>query len=146
MEMIREMSKVFTTELDTGLAAEVSAKSTAESTAESIAELISLRELSQSVGVSRRSIQGYENEGLISPVNRNKYGHLLYDDYMRERADKVHFLQKTGFMLKEIKGIIDAPPEIMVSALEKKLPELEEKERQLSEIIRQIKDYIAKLN
>lgn len=37
------------------------------------------REICETLGVSRRALQGYEKAGLVTASGRNKYGHLLYD-------------------------------------------------------------------
>lgn len=46
---------------------------------------MTLREICETLEVSRRAIQGYENAGLVKATGRNKYGHLLYDDKAKER-------------------------------------------------------------
>lgn len=109
-------------------------------------EYICLRELCRNVGVSRRSIQCYEHEGLMGPSSKNKYGHLLYDAGMIERAKLIHFMQEVGFTLKEIKEIIDAPPSVIREAFELRLPELEKEEEHLKELIYEVKQYINHLN
>ena len=35
------------------------------------------REICETLGVSRRALQGYEKAGLVTASGRNKYGHLL---------------------------------------------------------------------
>ena len=39
---------------------------------------MTLRELCDSLGVSRRAVQGYEKAGLVSPEGKNERGYLLY--------------------------------------------------------------------
>ena len=43
-------------------------------------EFVTLRELCENVGVTRRAIQGYEKMGLVKANETNKYGHLLYGE------------------------------------------------------------------
>lgn len=89
-------------------------------------EEMTLREICLSIGVSRRAVQGYEKANLVSATGKTDRGHLLYDRFARERIKKIKLFQDMGFSIKEIQIIIDAPPEILKTALmerEKKLNE-----------------------
>ena len=104
-----------------------------------------LRQVCAELNISRRTIQGYEKEGLVSPSGKNKYGHLLYGEAERERIRLVRFYQQVGFSLKEIKALMEAPVPIRKAALERKEGELESECLRLQELIRQVKEYIAVL-
>ena len=104
-----------------------------------------LRQVCAELNISRRTIQGYEKEGLVSPSGKNKYGHLLYGEAERERSRLVRFYQQVGFPLKEIKALMEAPVPIRKAALERKEGELESECLRLQELIRQVKEYIAVL-
>ena len=104
-----------------------------------------LRQVCVELNISRRTIQGYEKEGLVSPSGKNKYGHLLYGEAERERIRLVRFYQQVGFPLKEIKALMEAPVPIRKAALERKEGELESECLRLQELIRQVKEYIAVL-
>ncbi len=67
---------------------------------------MTLREICETLGVSRRALQGYEKAGLVASTGRNKYGHLLYDEKARERIAEIKFYQQLGFSIKEISDII----------------------------------------
>ena len=108
-------------------------------------ELLTLKELCESVGVSRRSIQCYEKAGLMMPTDKNKYGHLLYDINTMHRAEKIRFMQELGFKLKYIKEIIDAPKDVMKEALERRVRELEEEVARLDRIIQEATRFIESL-
>lgn len=108
-------------------------------------ELLTLKEICEFVGVSRRSIQCYENAGLMVPTDRNKYGHLLYDKKTMHRAEKIKFMQDLGFKLREIGEIIDAPREVMKEALERRVEELEKENAKLEQIIKEAIEYIETL-
>lgn len=41
--------------------------------------VMTLREVCDTYGVSRRAVQGYEKAGLISASQKNERGYLLYD-------------------------------------------------------------------
>lgn len=104
-----------------------------------------LRQVCAELNISRRTIQGYEKEGLVSPSGKNKYGYLLYGEAERERIRLVRFYQQVGFPLKEIKALMEAPVPIRKAALERKEGELESECLRLQELIRQVKEYIAVL-
>lgn len=70
---------------------------------------MTLREICETLGVSRRALQGYEKAGLVISSGRNKYGHLLYDKDAEMRIAQIKFYQQLGFSIKEITMIIDAP-------------------------------------
>lgn len=70
---------------------------------------MTLREICETLEVSRRTIQGYEKAGLVAATARNKCGHLLYDDTAKFRIARIKFYQQLGFTVKEITVIIDAP-------------------------------------
>ena len=70
---------------------------------------MTLREICETLGVSRRALQGYEKAGLVTASGRNKYGHLLYDKDAEMRIAQIKFYQQLGFSIKEITMIIDAP-------------------------------------
>lgn len=48
-------------------------------------------------------LQRYEKLNLIHSTERNKYGHLYYDEEMIHRIIIIRFLQQTGFTLPQIK-------------------------------------------
>lgn len=79
---------------------------------------ITLREVCDTFGVSRRAVQGYEKAGLVSATSKNKRGYLLYDNNSQERIKKIKLFQEMGFSIKEICEIIDAPNHILRYALE----------------------------
>lgn len=78
---------------------------------------MTLREVCLALGVSRRAIQGYENANLVSATNKTESGYLLYNDSARERIRQIKLYQNMGFTIKEIKAIIDGPPEVLKAAL-----------------------------
>ena len=65
--------------------------------------MITLRELCEHTGVTRRTIQCYEVKGLMKAADKNKMGHLLYHDDAIEEVNLIRFYQSIGFTLKEIK-------------------------------------------
>ncbi|MBQ9141766.1 MAG: MerR family transcriptional regulator [Lachnospiraceae bacterium] len=99
----------------------------------------------ETLGLSRRVIQGYEQAGLLKPTGKNKYGHLLYDYEAFERVKEIRFLQQLGFQLKEIKGLIDAPNEVRKEAIKSRLGDLESEMERLGQLIQEAYEYMKEL-
>ena len=78
---------------------------------------MTLREVCNTIGVSRRAIQGYEKESLVSATGKTNRGYLLYDTAAQERIKKIKLYQDMGFSLKQIKLIIDDSSPILKNAL-----------------------------
>lgn len=108
-------------------------------------EQMTLKQICESVGVSRRSIQCYEKAGLMKPTDKNKYGYLLYDTNALHRAELIRFMQELGFKLKDIKEIIDAPKTVMREALEKRVKELEIEVERINQIIIEASAYMENI-
>lgn len=106
---------------------------------------MTIREICNAFGVSRRAIQGYEKAGLISASGKNEYGHLLYDETAQERIKRIKFFQQTGFTIKEIVSIMDAPDDILKPALEKRLHKLIEEKKNIELVVDQIYELIERL-
>ena len=70
-------------------------------------ENMTLREVCTALGVSRRAVQGYENESLVTATGKNNRGYLLYDSEAQERIKKIKLYQDMGFSRKQLKEIID---------------------------------------
>lgn len=83
-----------------------------------------LREMCDELGVSRRTIQGYEKEGLVSASGRNKYGYLLYNEASQRKIAQIRLYQEFGFKVKEIKYLIDAPEQEFVESIKKQTEHL----------------------
>lgn len=102
-----------------------------------------LREVCTALQISRRTIQGYEKAGLVSPSGKNKYGHLLYDQQAQKRIQTIRFYQQMGFSIREIQQIADASPAAKKAALMTRIAALEAKQTELRQLIQQAKQYIA---
>lgn len=107
---------------------------------------MTLREICETLGVSRRALQGYEKAGLVIATGRNKYGHLLYDNVAEMRIAQIKFYQQLGFSIKEITGIIDAPNAVIKTALERQIQKLSEEKAEMDELIEKANQMITKLS
>ena len=66
---------------------------------------MTLREVCNDFGVSRRAVQGYEKANLVSASGKNERGYLLYDEDSQERIKRIKLFQQMGFTIKEIKEL-----------------------------------------
>lgn len=107
--------------------------------------MMTLREVCEAVGVSRRAIQGYEKAKLVSSTAKNDRCYLLYDQKAIERIQKIKLFQDMGFSLKMIKEIIDAPNSCLKQALEIQIKRMEEDIEHKGTMIIVAKEIIAKL-
>lgn len=107
--------------------------------------IMTLRELCEISGTSRRAIQGYEAAGLVKASGKNKFGHLEYDEESQERVKTIRLYQRMGFTLKEIVHFIDKENAVIVKALEERLVQLYKNKSDLEEIIDITIDMINKL-
>lgn len=64
-----------------------------------------IKEVSQLVGVSRRTLQYYDDEGIFS-TKRERNNHRVYDQYALERIWQVLIYKEMNFELKEIKRLL----------------------------------------
>ena len=94
------------------------------------------------VGVTRRAIQGYEKAGLVKPIDKNKYGHLLYDEAAIEKIAMIKQYQNFGFSIKEIKVLQNLPQEEYLEKLKGKLTSLQLELQQLKKNINLLKQLI----
>ncbi len=98
-------------------------------------DLKTLQDVCKSIGVTRRAVQGYEVAGLVSSVDKNKYGHLLYGTDEQKRIAKIKMYQDLRFTIKEIKELIDAPNYIVKGALERQIKRLRTEKKELEAFI-----------
>lgn len=62
-------------------------------------------EVSKLVGVSRRTLQYYDDEGILA-VERSENNYRLYDQKSLERIWKIMIYKEMGFKLKEIQSLL----------------------------------------
>lgn len=92
---------------------------------------ITLREVCNLLGVTRRAVQGYEKAGLVEAFGKNKYGYLLYDELAVEKIKIIKLYQEFGFSVKEIKVLLQIPAEDYVSMMSNRLSKMKEELRKL---------------
>lgn len=106
---------------------------------------MTLRNICDTFGVSRRAVQGYEKAGLVSMSGKTERGYLLYNESSQQRIKQIKLFQQMGFTLKEIKDIIDAPDDILKAALEKQVEKLKEQKENMEVLIGEMYKLIESL-
>ena len=104
---------------------------------------VTLREVCDMVGISRRTVQGYEQAGLVASTGRNKYGYLLYDEVAVARIQDIKMYQHFGFALKDIKVLLSTSEEENVELMSKKLADMKEKLIELEANVTKMEGIIA---
>lgn len=99
-----------------------------------------IEEVSKLSGVSKRTLQYYDDEGIL-PVKRSKNNYRLYDDETMERLWKILWYKEMGFDLREIKLILggvkqETVVEEKVNKLNNTIRVLEEKKKVIEYIQR----------
>lgn len=63
---------------------------------------LTLKQLCEVCGVSRRAVQGYEKYDLVKPTGKTERGYLLYDHDAKRKVEFIKSLQNYGFTVKEV--------------------------------------------
>ena len=106
---------------------------------------MTLREVCNAVGVTRRAVQGYEQAGLVSATCRNERGYLLYDEEALEKIKKIKLFQEMGFTVREISELDHAPNHVLKAALEIRVEKLRMEDGRVNEMIRVAVEMIREL-
>ena len=101
-----------------------------------------LREVCETLGVSRRAIQGYEKAGLVSASGKNERGYLLYDKSCQEKIRQILLYRKMGFKVKEIKRLFDVPEAELKITLENQVIKMAEKQQEIEILIKKVYELI----
>lgn len=104
---------------------------------------MTLKEVCDMVGVSRRTVQCYEQAGLVESTGRNKYGYLLYDEEAVTRIQDIKMYQHFGFALKDIKVLLSTSEKEYVELMSKKLADMKEQLIELEANVTKMEGIIA---
>ena len=106
---------------------------------------MTLREVCDTSGVTRRAVQGYERAGLVAPTGRNRRGYLLYDEPAQEKIRKIKLFQEMGFSVREITELDNAPNHVLKTALEARVEKLRKEHGRVNDMICVALEMIEKL-
>lgn len=98
---------------------------------------LTLREVVNLTGITRRAIQGYEKAGLVSAAGKNERGCLLYDTKTLERIRRIKLFQKLGFSVKEIQRLIYLPKDKAQKEIMEKVKRLQERKTEIDLLIQE---------
>lgn len=68
-----------------------------------------VKEISDLTGISVRTLQYYDEIGLLKPTEKSDAGYRLYDDKALETLQQILFFREFDISLKEIKAVLDNP-------------------------------------
>lgn len=94
-----------------------------------------VHEVSKSIGVSKRTLQYYDEIGLLSPTKYTESGYRLYDDVALEKLWKILLMRELGYQLNDIKKIMNDPDFDMRDSIEKHIEILTKKKNRLDNLI-----------
>ena len=94
-----------------------------------------VHEVSRLTGVSIRTLQYYDQIGLLHPAEYTEAGYRLYDDAALETLQQILLFRELEFPLKEIKGIIRSPAFDRQKALSQQIELLQLKKEHLENLI-----------
>ena len=103
---------------------------------------LTLRELCQECGVSRRAIQGYEMHGLVKATGKTDRGYLLYGQAEKVKVEHIKSLQNYGFTVKEILSYQTADIAVQRNILKDKLEALRLQKHKLEAYIAEIQEML----
>ncbi len=96
---------------------------------------MTVKEVSRLTGVSVRTLQHYDNIGLLRPARRTESGYRIYDDRALRRLQDILLLRELEFSLKDIKEILDSPRYERRQAIADQIRLLEYKRQRLDAIV-----------
>lgn len=95
----------------------------------------SVNEVSKLSGISRRTLQYYDEIGLLPPSAVKESGYRQYDDGSLRRLWSILFYKELGISLDDIKLLLENPKEMEIEILRQHKQILLEKQSQLQNMI-----------
>ncbi len=96
---------------------------------------MTVNEVSKLTGVSIRTLQYYDNIGLLKPAAYTEAGYRMYDDTALERLQQILLFRELQFPLKDIKRMMESPDYDKGRALEQQIELLLLKKEHLENLI-----------
>ncbi|SDB53414.1 MerR family transcriptional regulator [Butyrivibrio sp. INlla16] len=94
-----------------------------------------VNEVSKLTGVSIRTLQYYDQIGLLKPAEYTESGYRLYDDAALEKLQQILLFKELEFPLKDIKDIINRSDFDKTKALEQQIELLELKKEHIENLL-----------
>ena len=97
---------------------------------------LTVKQVSELSGVSIRTLQYYDNIGLLTPSERTEAGYRLYEEEQLATLQEILLFRELEFPLKEIKAILESPAHDREKALRQQVELLTLKKERLEGLIR----------
>lgn len=94
-----------------------------------------VKQISELTGISIRTLQYYDQIGLLSPKNKSEAGYRLYQEEDVDKLQQILFFRELDFPLKEIKAIMENPRFNKIEAYHKQKELLKEKYERMGRLI-----------
>ena len=101
---------------------------------------LTVKQVSELSGVSIRTLQYYDNIGLLTPSERTEAGYRLYGEEQLATLQEILLFRELEFPLKEIKAILGSPAHDREKALRQQVELLTLKKERLERLIRLAND------
>ena len=96
---------------------------------------MTVKQVSELTGVSVRTLQYYDDIGLLSPSERTEAGYRLYEEEQLATLQEILLFRELEFPLKDIKSILDSPAHDKEKALQQQVELLTLKKERLEGLI-----------
>ena len=108
--------------------------------------MIKIGELSNITGISIQAIRYYESEGLISPIEVDRWtNYRYYDESSVARLREISYLKELGFSLKEIKNLSEEAIQEKILQVKQDIVTLQQNIHKLSSIRKEKGGFIMKI-
>ena len=94
-----------------------------------------IREVSMMSGITRRTLQYYDDEGIL-PVERTKENYRLYDEKALRKLWEILIYREIGLSIEQIKQLFEPGGKAQDEILEKQIQSMSESSTMLAEKIR----------
>lgn len=94
-----------------------------------------IREVSMMSGITRRTLQYYDDEGIL-PVERTKENYRLYDENALRKLWEILIYREIGLSIEQIKQLFEPGGKSQAEILEKQIQSMSESSTMLAEKIR----------
>ena len=102
--------------------------------------MMTVNEVSKLTGVSIRTLQYYDNIGLLKPAEYTESGYRLYDDAALERLQQILLFRELEFPLKDIKDIVTRSDFDRKKALDQQIELLKLRKEHIETLISMCRD------
>lgn len=96
-------------------------------------------EVCKQLGITRKTLRGYVDIGLVAPTARTEAGYALYDDYAIKRIAFIQMLINSGYSRRDIKAFLESENADFGVECDRVIGLLEEKRSRIDSQIRYVK-------